>query len=736
MFVKISTRGSLLLGVAGLVMGSGALSAKATAADAESADATVDSATGSARRDEIVVTGDRAINLASAGTKSDLPLSETPQSVTEIDSKMLADLAIQNLNQAMRFVAGVTPETRGSSAEVYDQFKLRGFDVPTFLDGLKLFTSPTGYASPQVDVSRIDRIEVVKGAASALYGASSPGGFVNEQSKLPIDRDFYGAVSASYGSYDQYRMDGDVGGKLGQGVLWRLYGSANGADTQQDFGKRERQTLSGAVTLGAGSSTDFTILAAYSHDPYNGNYGAFPLVGTLIDNTGADGDLPTSFYGGEPNDYFSREQMGVTYMFNHDFGGGWKFHSAGRYQYVKSDLGIVYTSGPQADADTDPTLYGRSSYATHEQLNSWVIDNRLTGEVRTGPLVHELMFGVDRQVGHSRELYAFGGATSIDAYDPVYGTMATPASPYDVINYSLDGYVDPTLTVARQRQQGIYAQDQISLGDLRVLLSGRHDWARAEVDGQVTKDTKFTWRAAALYKTSLGLSPYASYSTSFDPQAAELEDGSLATPSLGKQYEFGAKYLIPGTDILVSGAYFHIEQTNLLVYAPVTYAATQVGKVRSKGFELEAGGSLPYGFDFRVAFSTQDVKDVEDSDPDLVGRGIAVVGKGGASVNLNWAPRSGPAEGLTIGGAMRHVDSTYAGLATDGTAYSTPSYTVFDALLRYNLAKLGTGFEGASVSLNASNLFDKKYLTSCYAAYSWCWYGNRRTVQGTLSFTW
>lgn len=727
--VRAISRWRLLQGTATSMLVACLLSNAAHADEADSSDGK--------RRDEIVVSATRSTTEASSGTKADLPLLETPQSISVIDAAELANLGLQNLNQALRFVAGVTPETRGSSAEVYDQYKLRGFDAPTFLDGLKQFSSSLGYAAPQVDVSRLDRIEVVKGAASALYGATSPGGLVSLQSKLPIDRDFYGAVSGTYGNYNLYRVDADVGGKT-SGVLWRLYGSANGADTQQEYGKRKRQTVSGAVTLGAGSGTDFTVLAVYSHDPYNGNYGVFPAVGTLFDNP-EGGKLSTSFYGGEPGDYFRREQLAFTYIFNHDFNNGWAFRSSARYTNVKSQLGIIYTGGSQAAADTDPTVYTRYSYATDEELNNWVYDNQLKGEFDTGSLHHNVLIGVDRQVSHSRELYAFGGATSIDAFNPVYGTTATPSDPYHVLNYDLDGYVTPTLDKAQQRQQGIYVQDQISTGGLHVILSGRQDWARqARSDGRVRKDQKFTYRAGILYKTAFGLAPYVSYSTSFEPQGTALVDGTLAKPSLGKQFEAGAKYQVPGTDILLAGAWFHIEQANVVVYNPLDSSATQAGKVRSRGFELEGSGSLPYDFNFRVAFSTQNVKDVKDVDPTLVGRGLATVGRGGVSANLAWSPKSGALEGLTIGGAIRHVRRTYAGLYTESdgtqTPTNTPAYTVFDGLVRYNLARWG--LQGASLGVNATNIFDKTYLTSCYANYAWCWYGSRRTVQGTIGFTW
>jgi len=716
---RTTVRGRLLLGAATGVAAVALLPLSAQAA-----------ATGS--DDAIVVKGDRPATVASSGTKSDTPIAETPQSISVIDAATIADLGIQNLNQALRYVAGVTPETRGSSAEVYDQFKLRGFDAPVYLDGLKMFSSGSGYAAPQIDMSRLDRIEVVKGPASALYGSSSPGGFVNEQSKLPIDREFYGAVSGTYGNYSSYRVDGDVGGKAGESVLWRLYGSVNGADAQQRYGKRRRQTVSGAVTFGAGSSTTFTVLGAYSHDPFNGNYGVFPASGTLFDNP--NGKLTTKFYGGEPGDFFKREQAAATFIFRHDFGNGWAFRSSGRYQYVKSRLGIVYTSG--AVVDGSDTEYQRASYATNEKLNNWTYDNQLSGEFTTGPLHHSVLFGVDRQVAHSTELAKFGTATTIDGFDPVYGSMPTPTNPYEVPGVDQNGnFIDPDYTATKQRQQGIYAQDRISVGDLDVTVSGRQDWARLEQNGQVQHDKKFTWRAAALYKTSLGIAPYVTYSTTFEPQSATLESGGLAKPSLGKQIEAGAKYQVPGTDILLTGAWFQINQTNVVVYNPLTFAAFQSGEVRSRGVEVEASGSLPYDFNFRVAFSTQSVKTLKDENAANVGKGLATVGKGGISANLAWAPKSGSLEGFTIGGAVRHVDKVYAG-SDEGVSIYSPSYTVFDGMLRYNLGKLSPDLGNVTLGLNATNIFDKKYLTSCFAAYSWCWYGNRRTVQGTIGFTW
>ena len=168
--------------------------------------------------------------VASSATKSDTPLIETAQSVTVVTRNEMDVRGVLSLNQAVRYTAGITPDLRGGEGTRYDQFDLRGFKVPTFLDGLKLQDSPTGYATAQTDTFRLERVEILKGPASALYGQSSPGGLVALSSKLPTDQKFYGGVNTTGGMFDLYRVDADVGGyatKDGM-VRYRLYGTVNG----------------------------------------------------------------------------------------------------------------------------------------------------------------------------------------------------------------------------------------------------------------------------------------------------------------------------------------------------------------------------------------------------------------------------------------------------------------------------------------------------------------------------
>ena len=696
--------------------------------------------------DTIVVTAAMQ-KTESSGTKSSLPLAETPQSISVITSADIANLGLANLNQALRYVAGVTPETRGAGGEIYDQFTLRGFSAPVYLDGLKQFASTTGYAVPQVDVSRLDDIQVVKGPASALYGQSSPGGLVAMSSKLPLDKAYYGSASATYGTYNLYRVDADVGGKVSDTLAVRLYGSANGAETQQSFGSRARQTISGALTAKLDSRTTLTVLAAYSHDPRNGNYSGAPASGTLFANV--NGKISTQYADGEPNDYFRREQVATTYILNHDFGGGWTFRSSGRYQKVTTHLGAVYESGLQAGLSdiSRQTTSSRGTYASAESLNNYTFDNQLSGKLRTGPITHDLLIGVDRQTAHSYELVGFGTANDISIFNPVYGTQHVPQSPSD-------GATPSTYTVGLG-QTGIYGQDTMSWGGLRVLLSGRQDWAGTNNSGTVQKDSKFTGRAGVLYKTEIGLAPYVSYATSFEPQTSVLATGGLAKPSMGKQIEAGVKFQPDGSPILITAAWFHIEQTNVVTSNPLTFLATQSGKVRSEGFEIEANAPLPGGFNLRGAYSHQRVRNVADDDARNVGGGLIGAGDGNLTVNLDWTARGGPLKSLNVGVGMRHVSRVYAGiLDTTQTyvnsgyvtynpdlykKYYSPAYTVFDASLRYDLSQADPRLKGMDLKINVTNLFNKTYLTSCYMYPdydAWCWYGQRRTVQGTVSWHW
>ncbi|MBS1086481.1 TonB-dependent siderophore receptor [Gluconobacter sphaericus] len=671
----------------------------------------------------------RASTLASSATKSDTPLIETAQSVTVITRNEMDIRNVLNLNQAVRYTAGITADLRGGGVGTrYDQFALRGFTVPTFLDGLKLQDSPTGYAVAQTDTSRLDRIEILKGPASALYGQSSPGGLVALSSKLATDQRSYGSVNATGGMFDLYRVDADVGGYVTDNgfVRYRLNGTINGQHSQLARTGSRRFSISPSFTFGGDGPTTLTILGNYQYDPENGTYGGVPLVGSL--KPASFGYLPRNFYDGDSSfEKYNRRHGSVTYIFNHRFNSDWSFSTRGRYDDIKTQYRSVYDSGYYVSDDT----LARSAIATNEHTHNLAFDSQFKGKVRTGPLRHTMMFGFDYMQQSASEVGYYGSAPSLNVFHPNSQMVIPTPSPW--VNYNTDSH-----------QAGIYGQDEIHWRHLILTGSIRNDWYRShQVDNMYNTTTnqspsQITWRASGLYHFDFGLAPYISYSTSFQPQSGSVStDGGKtvrqANPSLGKQLEGGLKYQLPGTSLLLTAAGFHIEQTNVLVAVGNTGYSAESGLVHSDGFEFEAHAEPFHNLVLTAAVSIQKVHD------DSTGKPLIQSGKGNASLFAFYTMPSGPAKGLGFGGGMRYSNKSYGGEASYGSVW-VPQYAVFDASIRYDLSNLSHSLHGWNVGASVRNLFDKNFIANClsYASYGqeFCYYGERRNAQANIGFNW
>ncbi|MBS1077835.1 TonB-dependent siderophore receptor [Gluconobacter kondonii] len=673
----------------------------------------------------------RASTIASSATKSDTPLVETAQSVTVITRNEMDIRNVLNLNQAVRYTAGITADLRGGGVGTrYDQFALRGFSAPTFLDGLKLQDSPTGYATAQTDTSRLDRIEILKGPASALYGQSSPGGLVALSSKLPTDQRSYGSVNATGGMFDLYRVDADVGGFVTKNgfVRYRLDGTINGQHSQLARTGSRRFSISPSFTFGGDGPTTLTILGNYQYDPENGTYGGVPLVGSL--KRAPFGYLPRNFYDGDTSfEKYNRRHGAITYIFNHRFNDDWSFSTRGRYDDIKTQYRSVYDSGYYVTGQDD--MLARSAIATNEHTHNLTFDSAFKGKVRTGPLRHTMMFGFDYMQQSASEVGFYGDAPSMNVFHPNYQMAIAPLNPW--VNYNTDSH-----------QAGIYGQDEIHWKRLILTGSLRNDWYRSHQTDNMSHTTtnqspsQITWRASGLYHFDFGLSPYISYSTSFQPQSGNVStDGGKtvhqASPSVGKQLEGGLKYQLPGTSLLLTAAGFHIEQTNVLVGIGSTGYSAQSGLVHSDGFEFEAHAEPFHNLVLTAAVSIQKVHD------DSTGKPLIQSGKGNASLFAFYTMPSGPAKGLGFGGGMRYSNKSYGGEASYGSVW-VPQYAVFDASVRYDLSNLSHSLHGWNVGASVRNLFDKNFIANClsYASYGqeFCYYGERRNAQANIGFSW
>lgn len=256
---------------------------------------------------------------------------------------------------------------------------------------------------------------------------------------------------------------------------------------------------------------------------------------------------------------------------------------------------------------------------------------------------------------------------------------------------------------------------------------------RTTVDQQ--SFSALSYRVALGYEFDAGVVPYVSYSTSFNPQiAGQRADGSALDPREAKQIEGGVKWQPVGSNALYTASYFEITQTNIPLADPLNPGFfIQTGEAVAKGFELEGKASLFEGFNLIFGFAHLDTKVTKNpSNPALVGNRLANAPANTLSLFADYAfPLGSPFGGFRAGAGVRYV-----GARTDATNVDCiPAYALVDASLSYDLARLDPAWNGAILSVNATNLFDQRYFTSGFYT-GYVFEGFRRSVFGTLTYRW
>lgn len=676
--------------------------------------------------EEVVILGQRSATDATSALKSPVPLIETPQSISIITRDDLDLRVVDNLNDALNYTAGVATDTRGNTAGRYDLMTLRGFSADQYLDGLHLIASSNGYAVPQIDMAFLDRIEVVKGPASVLYGNANPGGIAALTSKLPTGETF-GEVSVTAGSFNTVREMADLGGVLDdKGVFsYRLVGVNDRSDTQISHTESERFGVSPSFTFRPDNQTSWSLLYVHQQDPKSGGYGSVPAQGSLLPN--ATGPIPRDFYDGEPGfERFNRTENMVTSLFTHKFDNDWTVRQSTRYMHLTTDYNSVYSTGFFDDAAQTELI--RSVAMAKEETNNLTLDTNLTGTITTGPISHSLIFGVDYQNTIQTEVSGFGGSVAdLDIFNPVYGSPVTaPPTSFDVRLHL--------------QQTGIYAQDQMALGGFRLVLSGRNDWLQtSQLDhlsqGTTSQDqSKFTGRAGLLYLFDNGVAPYVSYATSFLPQTTTDRGGNVLSPTEGKQVEVGVKYQPKVWNALLTASLYELRETNVATNDP-SFPGTSIaaGEVRSRGIELEGSARPIEGLQLHATYTYIDNITTKDNSG-LQGVRPYAVPQTTANGYANYVVQSGALTGVGFGGGVRYIGRGFNGVGGSDSMI-IPGVTLFDLMASYDFKNLTPQLKGLHANLDVSNLLDRRYIASCYGA-SWCWFGPGRDVRGSLSYRW
>lgn len=645
----------------------------------------------------IVATG------STAGSKTDTPLRDVPASVSVVTQKELQQRGVTKLDEALAYTAGVSTDIYGSD-DRYDFFLMRGFyqgATGNYRDGLPMRNS--SFTGSRMEPYGMQRIEALKGSTSTLFGLNSPGGLVNAITKRPQDYKF-GEVYTTFGE-DHAETGTDFGGPIDDEGLWsyRLTGKWQNGSNGIDFSQDDRLYIAPALTFSPSDATSFTLLSDYNRRRGNTAHG-------IPYQSGIDSET----YLGEPDfDNMDTTERNIGYAFEHDFGGGLSFRQNARH----TDLDLTYES--VYGGSTDPSVR-RQAIAIHGHSERFALDNQLQYDASFGRFDSRTLLGFDYTNDKVRESRADGSADGISVTNPVYCGRACVTLP------------TPGVSDNDMITKGLYLQEELTFDDRIILtLGGRYDHVETVNDygsyGYRTTEEAFTTRAGLTYKATDEVSVYASYSESFQPVSplyAAFLGNSRAQE--GMQYEIGAKYQPTGIDALFTLALFDLTQTNVAQWNGTL--PTQVGKVNVQGIELEGKMALTNQVNLTLAYSYWK-PEIEDDDLTAnIGNRPQLVPNHLASAWLDYTiPGNGTLGDLTLGLGARFVGKTYG---DNANTIELPSRTLVDAALHYKVT------DATTLSVTATNIFDREHITHVDTWNNTAYYGDRRTIKASLRYTW
>lgn len=696
--------------------------------------------------------------VTATGTKTATPIARTPQSITVVPRAQIEAQASLTVSQALRYEPGLASETRSGNRS--DSVFIRGFggfggnaSYVQFLDNLRL---PKGvnYAIPSIEPYLLERIDVLHGPASVLYGQSNPGGLVNLVGKRPLSVP-YNEVLTRIGNFGHVEGGFDLSGPVDpEGrLLYRLIGLGRDTDNAVKDSADQRMMIAPMLTWRPDAGTTLSVQGLYQRDPNSFQSNWMPALGTLLRNP--NGQIPYTFQSGNPlYNSFRREQSAFSYQFEHAVDDTLTLRQNFRYFHLDTDFkafsvpagGSAFAAASLCGGRTNLCL-ARTPQAYVESLDAVALDNEAEAHVWTGPLKHTVLTGLG---------YLWTGPSAR------YGTGTTSYVNYLTAAYG--AFTVPTITTEQRQdnsQLGLYGEDQIQWGNWNLQVGLRHDWARnraqtttlstgrttlARTDSEAT-----TWRVGLLYQFENGLAPFADYATSFEPQAGTGFGGVAFRPTTGEQVEAGLKYQPPGVDALLQVAAFDLTQYNVLTTdtahtgtntavtgCSATVCQVQTGAINSRGVEFSAKASPLPGLALIAAYGYADVTVTRSS---VVTDGITVRGKRPVGVPdqtiSGWGDytiQSGEWRGFGFGGGLRYVGSSF-GDAINSAAYKVPGVLLADAQVHYDFGAVNPSLKGLTAAVNATNLFDKQYVSACASA-NQCFYGTSRTILATVSYRW
>lgn len=658
---------------------------------------------------ELLVTGEQdGYNVpdATTATRTDTPIRDIPQSIQVVPQEVIEDQQVTQISDALRNVSSVTPRVDYGASYTYN---IRGFSGSTTLrNGLRV---GTGIVAPNFSPSGIERVEVLKGPASVLYGQAEPGGIVNFVTKQPFSEPYY-AAEFTAGQFSFYEPSIDISGPLtaDKRLLYRLNASYQNFGSFVDFVDGEILSIAPVISYNIGDATTLTLEYEYLHFDQTFNDG-LPIDPISF-------DLPVSRYLGDPDDRIDGTSNNFLLTFEHRFDETISLRSAFVSSFFEGETSAYRLSEFDSETKDISRFYvDNSDYGTNY---SW--QNDLVAKFNTGSVEHQLLLGLELVNNRSGYDETDSALNFINVLNPIYNVPIPPPE----TGFS-GKFTSNTV--------GVYLQDQVTLlPNLKLLIGGRYDFASSESEfsEQIVGEPEtsssddfynkaFSPRVGLVYQPIELISLYASYSRSFVPNNATTRAGDLIDPTRGTQFEIGAKAEIGA--LAATLAAYEITKTNILTTDPDNPDfSIPVGEVRSRGIEFDIGGEILPGWNILASAFVNDAVVTEDNNlPE--GDTLINAPEQGASLWTTYEIQSGDLQGLGFGVGVFYVGDREAELPND---LVLPSYVRADASIFYKR-------DNWRVGLNFKNLFNTKYYESSQNSVL-IYPGAPLTVLGTVSW--
>ncbi|PHS32103.1 MAG: TonB-dependent siderophore receptor [Methylophaga sp.] len=652
-----------------------------------------------------------APRISSTASKTDTDILEIPQSISIVGQQQIQVLGADSIMESLSYTPGVS--VGNNDADIWESFYIRGFKSRRIRrDGM---TYQVDAWDGQAESYGIERVEVLKGPSSTIYGGDEPGGTINLVSKRPTAT-AHREVKVELGNSDHKLLAGDVGGKIDDGgkFSYRLIGLIKDGDGFSDNTDYRRVYIAPSLLWQPSENTSLTFLSEFQRDNATPLEYGLPKEGTVVANP--NGRIPRDASIVEPGfDDSEVERYSIGYIFEHRFNPTFKMHHSLRLFKASNDLQYMKFGDFKSDMRTIERNGASKWSRTSKQITS---DNYLQSDFKIAGVEHKILAGFDYSYDElTSERYNITVTNGdLDIYTPSYGNAVFGAPEY----HSGSRY-------EKTEQKGVYLQDQFKLDRFSFTLGGRYgtaEWGEKPFDGSASYDLQdasaFTGKAGVAYLSDTGFAPFISFSQSFKAQGGSDRLGNDFDPTEGEQYEIGVRYRDKAEEILLSLTLYDLTKTNVRTPDPIdTSYSVQTGEITSTGLEFEVQAKITDALNIFGGYTYTDARITKSNRPDEIGQASKNIPESQFSLWADYNFLQFNLPKLKFGMGVRYVGES------DNGSYDVDSHTLVDTMLSYKE-------KDWKLQLNISNLLDEKYAEGAYNFY----YGEPRQIKTTFTYLW